>query len=66
LGPAALAFVASSRPEDHALIDRVTQECGESFAAAWLNARGQGAAADAIHRFNNQSQQVSPALLAAE
>ena len=67
LGPAALAFVATSRPEDHALMDRMLNEQhGESFAAAWLDLRGLSAAADAIRRFNTQSKDAAPALLAAE
>jgi len=69
LGPAALAFVGASRPEDHTLIDRVLAEAGAaSFAAAWLDARGQRAAADAVRRFDSHrtpsSQQV--AMIAAE
>ncbi len=60
LGPAALAFVAASRPDDHALIDRVLAEHGpEGFAAAWLELRGQCEAADAIRRFN-QTQPNEP------
>lgn len=52
LGPAALAFVGASRPEDHALIDRVLAEHGRNgFAAAWLELRGQRDAADAVRRF---------------
>ncbi len=67
LGAAALAFVASSRPEDHTLIDRVlADERGEGFAAAWLDARGLRDAADAIRRFDIQSRHAPPALLAAE
>lgn len=67
LGPAALVFVASSRPEDHTLMDRMLSDLhGESFAAAWLDLRGLPAAADAIRRFNTRSQQATPALLAAE
>ncbi len=53
LGPAALAFVGASRPEDHALMDRVLEAApGRAFAAAWLDARGQRDAADAVRRFN--------------
>lgn len=68
LGPAALAFVASSRPEDHTLMDRVLKEHGaETFAAAWLETKGLRDAADAIRRFTNQSRQPTPPdLLAAE
>jgi type IV secretion system protein VirB4 len=68
LGPAALAFVGASRPEDHALMDRILREHGaEAFAAAWLEARGQRDAADAIRRFNAQSKGSAPSeLMAAE
>ena len=59
LGPAALAFVAASRPEDHVLIDRVLAEAGrEGFAAAWLETRGQRDAADALRRFKRN--QITP------
>jgi type IV secretion system protein VirB4 len=52
LGPAALAFVSASKPEDHAKIDEVLARApGRAFLAAWLEARGQGAAADAARRF---------------
>jgi type IV secretion system protein VirB4 len=53
LGPAALAFVGASRPEDQALIDEVqARASGRSFAAAWLKARGLFEAAAAAGRFN--------------
>lgn len=52
LGPAALAFMGASRPEDHALMDRVLAEHGrEDFAARWLDARGLTDAAHAVRRF---------------
>jgi len=52
LGPAALAFVAASRPEDHTLMDRVlADEDAGAFAEAWLDLRGQREAADAVRRF---------------
>jgi type IV secretion system protein VirB4 len=52
LGPAALAFAAASRPEDQMLIDQVLAAHGApAFAAAWLDARGLHAAADAVRRF---------------
>jgi type IV secretion system protein VirB4 len=71
LGPATLAFVGASRPEDHTLMDRVLADVGEqSFAAAWLEARGLRDAARAVRRFESQAkpQSVSaPAeLVAAE
>ena len=68
LGPAALAFVGASRPEDHAMMDRILGQRGaEAFAAAWLEAKGLRDAADAIRRFNAQAKPASsPALMAAE
>ena len=52
LGPAALAFVSASKPEDHSKINEVLARApGRAFLAAWLEARGQGAAADAARRF---------------
>ncbi|MGD9979047.1 MAG: conjugal transfer protein TrbE [Hyphomonadaceae bacterium] len=52
LGPAALAFVGASTPEDHSKIDEVLARApGRAFAPAWLDARGQGAAAEAVRRF---------------
>lgn len=67
LGPATLAFVGASRPEDHTLIDRVLADVGErGFAAAWLDARGQSDAATAVRRFNTQSSIITaPAVMAA-
>jgi type IV secretion system protein VirB4 len=66
LGPAALAFVAASRPEDHALIDNVLDVTPVAdFAAVWLATRGLGDAADAVRRFNGVSV-PSPKLIAAE
>jgi len=56
LGPAALAFVAASRPEDHVQMSRVLAEAGpEGFAAAWLDLRGFAAAADAVRRFTSEA-----------
>ncbi|MDX2274345.1 MAG: conjugal transfer protein TrbE [Hyphomonadaceae bacterium] len=69
LGPATLAFVGASRPEDQTLIDRVQTEAnGAGFAAAWLEARGLRDAAAAVRRFNAQTQtkKATPALVAAE
>jgi type IV secretion/conjugal transfer VirB4 family ATPase len=65
LGPAALAFVAASRPEDHALIDQVLNQAGQAdFAPAWLIARGLTDAADALGRFNALNTLPAPALAA--
>ncbi len=62
LGPAALAFVAASRPEDHALIDHVLEQNGpDAFASAWLEARGLRDAADAVCRFNATRPAAEPA-----
>jgi type IV secretion system protein VirB4 len=69
LGPATLAFVGASRPEDHALINRVLAETNEAgFPAAWLEARGMADAAAAVRRFNTQTRTkpASAALVAAE
>lgn len=69
LGPAALAFVGASRPEDHALMDRVLDDAAaDDFAAAWLDARGLRDAADAIRRFTDThtAPGLQPTLLAAE
>jgi type IV secretion system protein VirB4 len=69
LGPATLAFVGASRPEDHTLMDRVLADAGEqSFAAAWLDARGLRDAARAVRRFESQANPQSitaPAVLIA-
>ncbi|HCK84686.1 MAG TPA: conjugal transfer protein TrbE [Hyphomonadaceae bacterium] len=52
LGPAALAFVAASRPEDHGEIDRVLGEHGANgFTTAWLERRGLRDAAEAVRKF---------------
>lgn len=71
LGPATLAFVGASRPEDHTLMDRVLADVGEqSFAVAWLEARGLREAARAVRRFeaqaNPQSVTAPAELVAAE
>ena len=70
LGPAALAFVAASRPEDHQSIDAVRERIGgEAFAAAWLETRGLGEAAKAVRRFDaaqNRSIADPAALVAAQ
>ncbi|GAM96900.1 conjugative transfer protein TrbE [alpha proteobacterium U9-1i] len=69
LGPAALAFVGASRPEDHTLIDEVAKRApGAAFAPAWLDARGLNAAAEAARRFNSAApiQQFESQPIAAE
>ncbi|MEZ5994158.1 MAG: conjugal transfer protein TrbE [Hyphomonadaceae bacterium] len=71
LGPATLAFVGASRPEDHTLMDRVLADVGTpGFAAAWLDARGLRDAARAVRRFNSeagpQCVTAPAALVAAE
>ena len=61
LGPATLSFVGASRPEDHTQMDRVCAEVGaHGFAAAWLEARGLRDAAQAVRRFNAQTQPQTP------
>ncbi|OQW59816.1 MAG: conjugal transfer protein TrbE [Proteobacteria bacterium HN_bin10] len=60
LGPATLAFVGASRPEDHTLMDRVLADAGEKgFAAAWLEAHGLRDAARAVRRFESQANPQS-------
>jgi type IV secretion/conjugal transfer VirB4 family ATPase len=52
LGPAALAFVGASKPEDHAMIDAVWgQGQAQRFGERWLDARGLSPAAAALARF---------------
>jgi type IV secretion system protein VirB4 len=52
LGPATLAFVGASTPEDQALMDRVLAAHGrKAFARHWCEARGLKAVADAFARF---------------
>jgi len=47
LGPISLAFCGTSSPADQALIEQVLSVHGrEGFAAAWLNAKGLGWAAE--------------------
>jgi type IV secretion system protein VirB4 len=54
LGPAALAFVAASKPEDHSQIDAVAERApGAAFAPAWLEARCIKDAADDSRIFNS-------------
>lgn len=66
LGPATLAFVGASRPEDHTLIDNVLASVGaQGFAAAWLDARGLADAANAVRRFNAQSNTETRAAVLA-
>ncbi|MBY0565981.1 MAG: conjugal transfer protein TrbE [Hyphomonadaceae bacterium] len=61
LGPAALAFLGASTPQDQAAIDAVIAE-GHScpFSEAWLQRRGLSRAAEAISRFDAASRQPSP------
>ncbi len=66
LGPATLAFVGASRPEDHTLIDRVLAEADKAdFAAGWLDARGLRDAAAAVRRFNAQSPTITTSAVMA-
>jgi len=53
LGPAALAFAGSASPEDQRLIDRLVAGAGaDMFARRFLEAKGLGAAAAALGRFD--------------
>ena len=53
LGPAALAFAGAASPEDQRLIDRLIASGGTArFARRFLEAKGLGAAADALGRFD--------------
>jgi len=59
LGPAALAFVSASKPADHSAIDEVSASApGRAFAPAWLEARGQTAAAEAVRRFMRAADEI--------
>ncbi|MFZ4072081.1 MAG: conjugal transfer protein TrbE, partial [Caulobacterales bacterium] len=61
LGPATLAFVGASAPDDHALIDRVLATHGrDAFARHWCEARGLKAAADALARFAAAQATAAP------
>lgn len=61
LGPAALAFLGASKPQDQAAIDRLLGANGrDAFAAHWLTARGLPEAADAVTRFTNMSAPPHP------
>ncbi|MCR6645806.1 MAG: TraM recognition domain-containing protein [Terricaulis sp.] len=52
LGPAALAFLGASKPQDQRDIDAVRAEAGaSSFAAAWLEHKNLADAALALQRF---------------
>lgn len=52
LGPAALAFVGASRPEDHLAMDRLVRAGGGGdFAKRWLEDRGLTAAAQQLAGF---------------
>lgn len=62
LGPAALAFLGASTPQDQAAIDRVIGVHGERhFAGAWIRQRGLSRAAEAIARFDMASSQPAAA-----
>jgi hypothetical protein len=62
LGPAALAFLGASTPQDQTAIDRILEAHGESaFPRAWLEARGLSRAAEAIARYEMASAPGEPA-----
>lgn len=61
LGPATLAFVGASGPDDHSLIDRMIAAHGtEDFARRWLVAKGLGPAAEALARFDAAQSALRP------
>ncbi|MEZ5997026.1 MAG: conjugal transfer protein TrbE [Hyphomonadaceae bacterium] len=62
LGPAALAFLGASTPQDQAAIDRISAGAGgNDFAHAWLCDRALNRAAEALARFDAASRQTAPA-----
>lgn len=58
LGPAALAFLGASKPEDHQRIDQVLQT-STTFAPTWLRVKGLEPAALALERFEDLRSDVS-------
>lgn len=61
LGPATLAFLGASTPQDQSAIDRLLSGAGaDDFAQAWLRARGLDRAANALARFD--AAQIAPTL----
>jgi type IV secretion system protein VirB4 len=59
LGPAALAFLGASKPQDQAQIDHVLEVHGaDAFAQAWLRYKGLEEAARALARFSAVSSSV--------
>lgn len=62
LGPAALAFLGASTPQDQSAIDRAIAEHGaRAFAQVWLKHRGLNRAAEALARFDAAARQPEPA-----
>ncbi|WP_313023965.1 conjugal transfer protein TrbE [Pseudomonas lopnurensis] len=60
LGPATLAFVGASSPQDQRDIDRVLLGSGEAgFAGAWLRHRGLDWAADLLPEFQSSASATS-------
>ncbi len=56
LGPAALAFLGASRPEDHGAIDRILSgPSQEPFAIRWLEHKGLSEAAAALRRYQGMA-----------
>ena len=69
LGPAALAFLGASTPQDQRAIDEVLgQDAGADFAARWLQHKGLSDAALALQRFTpaHSSQPSTPSSPHAE
>jgi type IV secretion system protein VirB4 len=67
LGPAALAFLGASKPEDQTGIDHVLAGCGAGhFARAWLEHKGMHDAALALARFDTARPPISTAIAQKE
>jgi type IV secretion system protein VirB4 len=61
LGPAALAFLGASTPQDQRAIDEVwRQGAGADFAANWLRHKGLSDAASALERFSTSRLPLTP------
>lgn len=63
LGPIALAFLAASSPDNQLMIDEIASAAPNSFAPAWLRARGFNEAALKIETGTKQAR-PAPALVA--
>ena len=61
LGPAALAFLGASKPEDHRRMDALLRDDPQSFARSWLIEKGLKDAAEALTRFDAARNATEPA-----